>query len=137
MFLNRSVTTRLTLGSFISILALYRLPNCVLFCLVCRQIRNVESHCFKLIQFFVVIVMVKYKYSQTWANDHLRITTTCLQRPPFLGPIFNFHNIKLPLNSDHLSTTVSNLGSQGWSLYTGLTVQIWVKLKGGFFCPGW
>jgi len=31
------------------------------------------------------------KYSQTWANDHLRIATTCLQRPLFLGPNFNIH----------------------------------------------
>ena len=26
-------------------------------------------------------------YSQTWANDHRRITTICLQQPPFWGPI--------------------------------------------------
>ena len=25
-------------------------------------------------------------YSQTWANDHLRIATTCQQRPQFWGP---------------------------------------------------
>ncbi len=28
--------------------------------------------------------------SQTWVNDHLRIRNTCLQRPPFWGPIFLF-----------------------------------------------
>jgi len=33
-----------------------------------------------------------------------------------------FHNIKLPLNNDHLSTTATNFGSRGWSLYTSLTV---------------
>jgi len=63
-----------------------------------------------------------YDYSQTWVNDHLRITTTCLQQPQFWGPNFNFHNIKLPLNNDHLSTTATNFGSQGWSLNTSLTV---------------
>jgi len=61
-------------------------------------------------------------YSQTWVNDHLRIATTCLQRPQFWGPNFNFHNTKQPLNNDHLSTTATNFGSQGWSLYTSLTV---------------
>ncbi len=62
--------------------------------------------------------------SQTWANDHLPMTTTSLQRPPFWCPNFSFYNIKLPLNNDHLSTMVTNLGSRGWSLYTGLTVLI-------------
>ena len=31
---------------------------------------------------------------------------------------------KLPLNNDHLSTTVTVFECQGWSLYTGLTVYI-------------
>ena len=63
------------------------------------------------------------EYCQTWANDNLRITTTCcLQRPIFLGPFFNFYNTELLLNNDHLSTTATNLGYRGWSLYTGLTV---------------
>jgi len=61
-------------------------------------------------------------YSQTWVNDHLWITTTCLQQPLFWGPNFNFHNVKLPLSNDHLSTTATNFGSRGWSLYTSLTV---------------
>ena len=29
-------------------------------------------------------------YRQTWANDHLRITTTCLWRPILWRPVFNF-----------------------------------------------
>jgi len=33
------------------------------------------------------------KYSQTWANDHLQIATTCSQRPPFWGPNYTFYNI--------------------------------------------
>ena len=61
-------------------------------------------------------------YSQTWTNDHLRITITWLQRPQFLGTIFTLFSIKLPLNNDHLSTTTTNSGSREWSLYTGLTV---------------
>ncbi len=65
---------------------------------------------------------IKLHYSQTWVNDHLRMTTTCLQRPLFWAPDFNFYNIKLPLNNDHLSTTATNFGTRGWSLYTGLTV---------------
>ena len=69
------------------------------------------------------IQLVKSVCSQTWANDDLRITTTCQQWPPFWGPVFTFYNIIVPLNkSDHLSTTATNLGSWGWSLYTGLFV---------------
>ena len=49
--------------------------------------------------------------------------TICLQRPPFWGPIFNVYNINLPLNNDHLSTKATNLGTRGWLLYTGLTVD--------------
>ncbi len=63
----------------------------------------------------------QWKYSQTWVNDHLWITTTCLQRPLFWGLNFNFHNVNLPLNNDHLSTTATNFGSRGCSLYTSLT----------------
>ncbi len=62
-------------------------------------------------------------YSQIWANGYLWITATCLQRPLFERPNFNYFNIpRLTLNNDHLSTTASVLGSQGWPLYTGLTV---------------
>ncbi len=64
-----------------------------------------------------------WQYSQTWVNNHLQITTTCLQRPPFWSPNLSLYNIKLPLNKDHLSTTATNLGSWGWSLYTSSTVQ--------------
>ena len=71
----------------------------------------------------IALEPIKRVYSQTWVNDHLWTTTTCLQRPPFWGPIFTFYNIKLPLNNDHLSITATNLGSRGWSLYTGLTVH--------------
>jgi hypothetical protein len=66
--------------------------------------------------------LTKTMYSQTWVNDHLRIATTCLQRPSFWSPNLSLCNTTLPLNNDHLSTTATNLGSQGWSLYTSLTV---------------
>ena len=36
---------------------------------------------------------------------------------------FYFLLLKWPLNNNHLSTTATILGSQGWSLYTGLTVH--------------
>ncbi len=63
-------------------------------------------------------------YSQTWVNDHLRITTTCLQRPLFRGSNFNVHNIKLPLNNDHLSTTAKNFGPREGGRYT----HVWLYL---------
>ena len=72
---------------------------------------------------FLLLSLAILKYSQTWVNDHLRIATTCLQRPLFWSPNLRLHNINLPLNNDHLSTTATNLGSRGWSLYKGLTVQ--------------
>ncbi len=46
------------------------------------------------------------------------------KRPPFWSPNFDLHNINLLLNNDHLSTTATNFGSQGWSLCTGLTVLL-------------
>jgi hypothetical protein len=76
----------------------------------------------KFVRLCVNNLMFLTTYSQTLVNDHLRITTTCLQRPPFRGPNFNFYNTKLPLNNDHLSTTATNFGSLGGSLYTSLTV---------------
>jgi len=51
-------------------------------------------------------------YSQTWANDHLRIVTTL-----FGSPNFNSYNMKLPLNNDHLSIMATKQGFRGWSLY--------------------
>ncbi len=60
--------------------------------------------------------------SQTWVNDHLRITTTCPQRPPFWSPNLSLYNTNLPLNNDHLLTTATNLGFRGWPLHTGLTL---------------
>ena len=71
-----------------------------------------------------VVCRCTHSYSQTCASDHLLITTICLQRPPFCGPVFILYSIKLPLNNDHMSTTATNLGSQVWSL-TRCT-QVWL-----------
>ncbi len=58
----------------------------------------------------------KIIYIQTWANDHLSITTGILRSHSKLI----LH--KWPLNNDHLSTSATIFGSQWWPLYTGLTV---------------
>ncbi len=58
------------------------------------------------------------KYSQNWANGHLRIATTSLQRPPTCGPIrttaLMTSGQRLPVNNDHYFW--------GWLLYKVLTV---------------
>jgi len=62
--------------------------------------------------------------SQTWANDHLQIATTCQQRPPFWGPKLDFYYI-----NDLWTTTICQQRplfwgrSQGLSLHTSLTVM--------------
>ena len=70
-------------------------------------------------------------YSQTWASNHLWITTTCLQQPQCWGLFFNLYSIKLPLNNDHLSTTATYLGFRlpSWLLYTGVTVYNFLRLN--------
>ena len=77
-------------------------------------------------EFIIILVFSRqiFFYREDYIPEKLQTANikTCLQRPPFWGPIFTFCNIKLPLNNDHLSTTAWSLGSRGWSLYTGLTV---------------
>ena len=75
------------------------------FCLLMRFLQ--------CIGFFEVIKLFSGTNVITYKPDHLRIATTCQQQPPFLGPIFNFYNTKLPLNNNHLSTTAPFLGSKG------------------------
>ncbi len=69
-----------------------------------------------MIVYIFEIVKSGYIYSQIWANDHLFLTTTILW----------FHleilQHKWPLNNDHLSTTATIFGSQGWSLWIVLSV---------------
>ncbi len=52
------------------------------------QMSSIERNLFHLKLF----VRIGKSYSQTWDNNHLRIATTCLQRPPFCSPIWNFTN---------------------------------------------
>ncbi len=73
--------------------------------------------------FYIKVSPAAFMYSQTWANDHPRISTTCLQRPLFSSPNLGLCNINLPLKNDHLSTTATNFRYQGWLLYTGLTIH--------------
>ncbi len=54
------------------------------------------------------------KYSQSWANDHLSMTTTILRSH---------------LNNDSLSTTATIFEYQWWSLYTGLTLFEWLTIS--------
>jgi hypothetical protein len=73
------------------------------------------------------------KFSIFYNTVRRELTTTCLQRPSYSSPNLGLHNINqnLPLNNDHLSTTATHLGFQGWSLYiTGqLISDITKKLK--------
>jgi hypothetical protein len=59
-------------------------------------------------------------YSQTCPNDHLRITATCQQRPDLS------HNDQptTGLFQSTLCVTTTFFRSQGWPLYTGLTVIV-------------
>jgi hypothetical protein len=64
-------------------------------------------------------------YSQTWANDRLRLTTTRLQKPLLWRRlIFQFWSTKEPLDNDRLSTTATIFVSRGWSLHSGMTVIV-------------
>ena len=93
--------------------------------------------CFEIwLQFVIVKVLnrTRFKwYSQTWANYHLRVATTCQQRQPFKGPILNFYFYKWPLNNNYLSTTATILRSRGWSLSTGLTIYEFFKCLKKYF----
>ncbi len=62
-------------------------------------------------------------YSQTWANDHLRITTTCLQRPLFWGPVFHVYSEKVLW-----ATTTCQLQSQLWGPEGGCFTLVWLYI---------
>ncbi len=81
--------------------------------------------CFKILcvfpqtlGFFDIFKLLQLALATLNDQRHLRIATTCLQRPPFWSSNFSFY--KLPLNNNHLSTTATNSGFLGWSLCTGL-----------------
>ncbi len=61
--------------------------------------------------------------NKTWVNDHLRIATTCLLRPPFLSPIWNFYYINDLCTTATCQQRSLFLGPKGgcWTL-VGLTV---------------
>ena len=82
----------------------------------------------RIMQYRSYVILIN---CQTWVNNHLRIATICLQRLPLWSHISNFHNIKLPLNNDHLSTTAIHLGSRRWLWYKGFSELIAVVK---FFC---
>ena len=94
-----------------------RLPIPVYSCVFCSAL------VFEVIKLFSGTNIITYK------PDHLRIATTCQQQPPFLGPIFNFYNTKLPLNNNHLSTTAPFLGFNG-----GQSTQVWLYFKKSTNC---
>jgi len=54
------------------------------------------------------ICLYLVKYSQTWADNRLPTATTVSEFQ------VQFHNTKLPLNNDHLSTRDKKFGSQVW-----------------------
>ncbi len=70
----------------------------------------------------VVVLRFDCTYSQTWANDHLRIVTTWLQRPPFWIPNLDFYNIIYLWTTTTFPQRPQIWGPQGLSLYTCLTV---------------
>ena len=76
----------------------------------------------------IFYLTLNHQYRQTWVNDHLRIATTCLQRPPFWGLILNFHSI-----NDPRTTTTCPYWPQFWcpegGRSTGLTVHVY------WICP--
>ncbi len=63
-------------------------------------------------------------YSQTWANDQLRIAITCLYNDHHFGSLSELLLLKWPLNNDHISTTATIFWFRWWLFYTGLTVCV-------------
>jgi len=79
-----------------------------------------STHQNKFVCLLVIRNTCNWYYSQTWANDHLWIAATCIQRPSFIRSQFEILLLKWPPNDYHLPTTATIPRSQGWSLYTGL-----------------
>ncbi len=68
--------------------------------------------------FFLIIPRV---YKQTWANDHLQITTTCLQRLLFYVLFSTFR-----LQRNLWKTTTCQQRPQLWGLEGGRCAQIYI-----------
>jgi len=73
---------------------------------------------------FITFSSLQLSLNQT-SKDCISIPSSLkkimLRSKTFICPNLTLYNRKLPLNNAHLSTTVTNLGSRGWSLYTTLT----------------
>ncbi len=77
-----------------------------------------------------IVVALILQYSQTWANDHLRITTTCLQRPL----VYNDHYCGVPFftfraQKNLWTTTTWQQRPQFWGPVGGRCTQVWL-----YFC---
>ncbi len=72
---------------------------------------NILSYCF-------------LAYNQTWANGHLWIMTTCLQRPPFKRPIFKLYNISYFWTRATCQQRPWFLGPKG-----GCCTQVWLCIR--------
>jgi hypothetical protein len=67
------------------------------------------------------MIAATFKYSQTWTNDHLRITTTCTQRLPFWSPNLS------RCNKRYLWTTITcQQRSQIWGPEGGRCTRVWL-----------
>ncbi len=81
----------------------------------------------------IYLVHLTYKYSQQWFNDHFQIATTISKSH------LEHLSHKRPLCKNYLSTTATIFWSQGWSLFTGLTVcktslELWYIQSLSPFC---
>ena len=63
------------------------------------------------------------RYSQTWVNDHHRIATTCIQRPPFRSPVLNFYCL-----TDLWTTTTYLQRPLFWGIEGGRCTLVWQYL---------
>ncbi len=88
--LHLNVNKTLFIYSLILTSAIWVYVCCVVFCFQVTTLiwttklsawKNKIQYCKRMWQLHFYTI-----YSQTWANDHLRTTTTCQQRPLFLGP---------------------------------------------------
>ncbi len=108
------------------------LYNCLDFCQFFYVHKGLNSPCQWLVKKFSKLFR---KYSQTWANDYLRIATTCLHGPPLWSPNLGLFYINLPK-----AATTSQQGPQirgpyggslvwQYKLYSFLQFDVWKILN--------
>jgi hypothetical protein len=88
-----------------------------------------------VLRFYIITCI----YSQTWANSHLWIMTTCPQRPPFERPNLNFCKIRYLWTRTTCQHRPRFLGPKGgrctqaWLYYlysnNNLPLEIWNEQK--------